>query len=154
MFAVVNCAPEIVRKLVELGADLNHTPQCGLTPLRQAVDCEKPEMIHALAELGADVNEYHPEVGSLLHIAISHQRLSIIPELIKIKVDQQLKDPRGRTPRDLAAANAEARRNIIRELQRRIPNVPAKMLTMFSEDVVQFEKVYEILSPENEPESH
>ena len=53
--ALFNDTQEIVRLLVELGADIEARNNYGETPLKSAVERNRPEIVRLLVELGADI---------------------------------------------------------------------------------------------------
>lgn len=67
-------SPEIIRMLVEYGAEINATPSSlSYTPLAEAVCSNKPHNVQALLELGADVNKRsYSRLGAItpLHQAV------------------------------------------------------------------------------------
>ncbi|PQO33108.1 ankyrin repeat domain-containing protein [Blastopirellula marina] len=83
--AVDTVSSDVVRKLVELGADVQlkgSTPESA-SPLYFAVTAGNVENARTLIELGADVHEIHPHAGSLLAVAIVH----ILPEMVELLVE-------------------------------------------------------------------
>lgn len=97
--------PEIVRRLVERGADINETD--GIfkgTPLSAvAAHGEHPHMLDALVELGADVGvRLHENRTVLMNAAAFNRNPGIAARLIELGVDPHAVDDDGRTALDLA----------------------------------------------------
>ena len=96
--------PATIRKLVELGADLQNKGHDGATPLRFAVQSSQGQNIRTLVELGAEIDEYDPTVGTLLHVAVLQSSADVVRLLMELGLDPKRKNHRGITPLDGAQA--------------------------------------------------
>jgi len=134
-WAIYGHKTEAVRKLIELGADVNHTDrrpgyQTGFTPLmytatplrgRKFHDPETMLVRNQIAQLliqhGADVNgatKFGSEDSggqTALHFAVMNENPELVRMLLAAGADKNAKDQRGHTPLDYAKfpdfANAE-----------------------------------------------
>lgn len=92
-------SPEIIRRMVELGADVNRkTAPDGVSPLEYAIRFENEDAIHTLIEMGADLHQNDEAGGTLLHVAALHSTKAMVMLLIELGVDPQIPNRRGRTP--------------------------------------------------------
>ncbi|RCS52631.1 hypothetical protein DTL42_07270 [Bremerella cremea] len=101
--AASNASPDVLRTMVELGANILASPaeaENG-TPLRMAVMAGKADNVQALLELGADVNEANPKNGTLLHAAAKRGSKQIVKMLIQAGADLDRPGPNGQTPLDV-----------------------------------------------------
>lgn len=93
---------EVVKVLVEFGADVNATDENNMTPLYNAA-ARDFEMVKTLIELGADVNNAQPN-GVALHNAVSWESIEIAEYLLANGADPNIIDEEGQTPLFFAAS--------------------------------------------------
>lgn len=90
---------EIVRLLVEEGADINaETEQGGLTALRYAIMAGNYEMTTYLIENGADVSQENEHGWTPLHTAARYGHMEILNFLIQEGADINARTDKGVTP--------------------------------------------------------
>jgi ankyrin repeat protein len=73
-----------IRRLAELGADVNIANIGGYTPMHVAVYCNKSKSIETLCELGADINTVNRDHMTPINLAANQGNM----ELISILLDQ------------------------------------------------------------------
>lgn len=84
---------ELVRKLVNAGADLHSSNKNGVTPLQVAVEAQNIAVVEYLLSKNADPSQCSNEAHSLLHIACDKNDMSLLRVLAeKGKMDLQLAD--------------------------------------------------------------
>jgi ankyrin repeat protein len=84
---------DLVRKLVNAGADLHLSNKNGVTPLQVAVEAQNIDVVEYLLSKNADPSQCSNEAHSLLHIACDKNDLSLLRVLAeKCKMDLQLAD--------------------------------------------------------------
>jgi ankyrin repeat protein len=89
----------VIRRLVDMGADINQQDNDGITPLIWACESGKEAMAHLLLEFGADVNRGEDEDGrSALHLASRRGLVSVIRRLVDMGADINQLDNNGTTP--------------------------------------------------------
>lgn len=99
--AVISGEPEMVRKHIEAGTDLNKKDAfSGATPLMTAVTFNKPKIAKALIDAGADLSIKNNDGSTALHIAAFFCRVEIVQMLIDAKADKTIKNNFGATPRE------------------------------------------------------
>lgn len=90
---------ELVRKLVNAGADLHASNKNGVTPLQVAVEAQNITVVEYLLSKNADPSQCSNEAHSLLHIACDKNDLPLLRVLVeKGKMDLQLADSMKGTP--------------------------------------------------------
>ena len=101
--------PEIIKTLVELGADISTEDGFGDTPLHKAAaSIEGPEVIKTLVELGADINAKGKIGDTPLHKAsASNKNPEVIKTLVELGADVNAKGKFGDTPLHKAGASNE-----------------------------------------------
>jgi ankyrin repeat protein len=103
--------PEIVRALVEAGANINHIGGCKAeiwAPLHIAVQCGAIDVVRMLLALGAET-DVRSEIGwSPLHLAVYRNHTGVVRELLKAGADVNTTNLRhdNRTPLHDAVRNA------------------------------------------------
>ena len=119
-WAVFYCKVDVVRKLIELGADVSHVDQRGgYTPLMytattlrgrfmQGTQEQRNEIARLLIQHGADVNhaigDGH-EIGdgqTALHFAAFDKNTGLVRMLLAAGANRNVKSNQGYTPLDLA----------------------------------------------------
>lgn len=90
--------PDIVRYLVERGAELNHKNEHGETALMLAAEDGHLETVRFLAgEAGASLNE-SPQYGTALSRAAENGHGEVVKVLVEAGADAELGDDQGMTP--------------------------------------------------------
>ena len=74
---------EVVRLLIESGADSNAARCDGETPLRLAVKCANSDMVRFLIESRADQNASGPDGATPLHLAVRFGRTEVVRFLLE-----------------------------------------------------------------------
>jgi len=97
--AASESTPEVVKKLVELGADVGKrgTAAESGTPLMMAESAGRTDNVRTLVELGADVNETNATGASLLFFTLIHVNKPMMELLLQLGCDREAKDAKGRT---------------------------------------------------------
>jgi len=93
---------EVVKNLIEKGADVNATDDGQYSSLHLAVLNSNFEIAHALLEAKCNVNHLNVDKFTPLHSASSQGNPKFIQLLINYGADPSLKDARGKTPIELA----------------------------------------------------
>ncbi|GMB07454.1 ankyrin repeat domain-containing protein [Thermolongibacillus altinsuensis] len=94
---------ELVRLLVENGADVNATNKEGDTPLIVAAQSGQVEIVKFLHEHGADIHHANHEGETALLKATEGNHKTIVQYLLKMKADINEKTNSGKTPLMIAA---------------------------------------------------
>ncbi|GFO40282.1 ankyrin-3 [Plakobranchus ocellatus] len=99
--------PEIVRYLLEKGADINEVgDEMGNTLLMTAIlprgilrnVFDRFDLIQFLLDFGADPNRVNSKGDTALHIAVAEQKLDVVSKLLDAGADLEVPDSGGRTP--------------------------------------------------------
>ncbi|MDQ7055090.1 MAG: ankyrin repeat domain-containing protein [Persephonella sp.] len=93
---------ELVKYLLEKGADPNGKGAFGETPLHIAVDRGYLDIVQLLLERGADPNAQSNEGNTPLHMAVIASSADIAYELIKKGASVDVENSFGKTPLDVA----------------------------------------------------
>ena len=99
LVAVISGYKEVVRRLLDLGADPNISTSRGVTPLSQAAALYKEDMLKTLLEAGASVGSLHDAVSTSSSVLVE-QVLSTLPRPKLLKTVNARVD--GLTPLHLA----------------------------------------------------
>ena len=118
---------DVVRYLVEQGADIEKAVDYGDTPLIWA-SAEGPlEVVRYLLEQGADVNKTNDSGSTSLHMAAYHGNLEMAKLLMVYGADLNARNNQGQLPIEMGHRNTEEIRQAIRdEPQRRWDQQPHK----------------------------
>ncbi len=101
--AMENGYPEVVKKCVQAGADLEaRHHQQNRTPLMYAIDNDQKKMINLLLSLGANVNATDEAGRTPLHLVVEQTNASMVKRLISSGAKMDVEDRRGRTPFHMA----------------------------------------------------
>lgn len=113
--AAMSSTPEVIRKLVELGADVGKRGSAAEsgTPLAMAVNASRVDNLQTLVELGADINEVDRAGNSLLFVALPHANKAMIEVLLQLGIDREAKDARGRTALQVIREQIEGLEQVI-----------------------------------------
>lgn len=96
----------VVKLLLEYGAKVNMRSGHGTVPLHEATLGGNVRTVRALLAWGANINANTTETQETsLHLAAALGRIEVIEALISAGARTDVKDIRGRTPRDEAIAN-------------------------------------------------
>lgn len=138
-WAVFYCRTDVVRKLIELGADVNHANQAGFTPLMYTATTlrghklrgtqeQRNEIAGILIEHGADVNHAMGDGSAIgdgqttLHFAAKSKNPGLVKMLLATGANRNARSNQGYTPLDVAkfpdfAPNTE----VIKALEEPVP---------------------------------
>jgi len=103
ILAAIRGELEIVKTLINAGADVNQANEGGLTPLHCAVNKNYAEMVRFLIEKEANVNAVTSKGSSCLHWAALNKHLDLCKLLIRHKAKINAKAINGFTPLHMAA---------------------------------------------------
>jgi serine/threonine-protein phosphatase 6 regulatory ankyrin repeat subunit B len=125
--------PELVRALIDAGADLNATNVMGSTALNEALDKGHLEAVDALLYAGADVNvgtQGFQKSPALIQ-AVGHAYFDLIPRLLALGAEVNQANREGATPLMFAlVADAEWRNaRPTEELDRRQREIIEQLLS-------------------------
>ncbi|KAK7177745.1 ankyrin repeat protein [Paraphaeosphaeria sporulosa] len=95
---------DVVRLLLDRGADVNTTDKDNLTALHRAADQGHGEVIRWLLDSGADVNAKDPDGLTALRRAASRGNMAVMKRLLNGGADINAKDNEGQTALHLAAS--------------------------------------------------
>jgi ankyrin repeat protein len=119
-WAVFCCRPDVVRKLIALGADVNHVDQRGgFTPLMytattlrghflRGTQADRNQIARLLIEHGADVNHSLGDGRTAgfgqttLHFAAADKNADLVRILVSAGADRNARSNQGYTPLDVA----------------------------------------------------
>ncbi len=93
---------ELVRSLIENGADVNKANEKDETPLKMAIEANYSRTVKVLIKNGADVNKANEQGEILLHRAITNNNTAIVRLLIKAGVNVNEANEKGETPLETA----------------------------------------------------
>ena len=110
----------IIKVLVDHGANIKKRYSDGCTPLEQAVCEEHTSVIKYLINCGVDVNQKSSNNGTALHMACAYGQLEMAKLLIKNGADPKRRDNDGWTPRSFAGYYR--RKALLKLLDERVAN--------------------------------
>jgi ankyrin repeat protein len=97
--------PDMIRLLVDAGADVNAGNDMGHTPLHLAANVDA---VRVLVTAGADVNARSLDGSTPLHLAVEEPgRVGVVEALLAAGAEVGAVNARGRTPLDIAVARGE-----------------------------------------------
>ena len=107
-FAIINTSPDILKFLIELGADVQQKSSKGLTALHGAAAYNSnPEIISTLVDANVPIDSVSNNGLTALHGAVAYNsNPEIIKELFKSGVSIEHNTPSDLTPLHIAAANS------------------------------------------------
>jgi ankyrin repeat protein len=100
-YAIRGNRADIVKRLVELGTDVNHTNGWRQTPLH-ILEKDNKEIADILLENGADVNALNGRNETPLHVAVSSGLYNVSKALLEKGADVNVKNMYGETPLHIA----------------------------------------------------
>ena len=112
IIATVFGQTEVLKALIEAGADMNIGNNEGSTPLIVAAVFDRIEAARTLIEAGADVNIGNNEGSTALQTAALLCRTEIVKLLLKNGADKNVKNNAGRTALDAVAGPFDAVKNV------------------------------------------
>ncbi|XP_061707251.1 E3 ubiquitin-protein ligase MIB1 [Cydia pomonella] len=89
---------EVIRALVEAGADADAEDRDGDRAAHHAAFGDEPSALRALAAAGADLNARNRRRQTPLHIAVNKGHLGVVRTLLQLAVHPSLQDSEGDTP--------------------------------------------------------
>lgn len=93
--------PDIIKKLIEKGADVNKTSPRGNSALRAAAYKDNVEVAKVLINAGAEIDILDEDKETPLHMAAKRNCSKVIPILLNHGANPKLKDKYGWTPLQL-----------------------------------------------------
>ena len=106
--AAMNPDPEVFALLLDRGGDVNARNESGLTPLHVAAWSNlNPDVIQFLVARGAEINSKINNPGvSPLHLATLNANFEVVDRLLKLGVEVEARDKRGKQPIHAAAEHS------------------------------------------------
>lgn len=101
------CDVDIVKSLVENGAEINIKDGKGRTALHYAAKWSKPEIIKYLVSKGADINEKTISSATPLMYATSQGNFDTVKTIIDLGAEINVQDNKGNTALHWAAAGQQ-----------------------------------------------
>lgn len=101
---------DLLRALIEGGADVNAADECGWTPLHAAARGNQVESIDALVEAGASIEALENQGGPPPYDVAIWRKLETLLALLKHGADVNPRDSHRRTPLYCCACNARVQR--------------------------------------------
>ena len=96
---------ELIKMLVENGADINGQTNYGTTPLMYATYTNNPDLISLLVELGANINAQNNYSETALHYSLIQGKIQNVERLAEMGADFNLPNYFGITPLGIANRN-------------------------------------------------
>jgi ankyrin repeat protein len=106
---------DVLRRLVQHGADVNLADSAGKTPLQVAVLMNHPDAVRLLLDAGAQINAQDKDGATALLHAVQAGRVELADLLLKRGADARLARNDGLTP--LQAATAKLDQKLIDRLR-------------------------------------
>lgn len=100
---------EVMRTLVELGADALAADRQGLCPLHAAAAAGHVEALRVLCEVGGGVHHADVKGATALHHATEQGEVGAVRMLISLGADVQAPDSQGDTALHVAASKGQVR---------------------------------------------
>jgi ankyrin repeat protein len=94
-----------IKKLLDVGVDINYEGSSGCTALHLATDCGHEAVVRVLLSNGADPMAKSSEGRTPLHSAARIGHTAVVRLLLEQGVDVEAKDPSGSTALHIAAYN-------------------------------------------------
>jgi ankyrin repeat protein len=113
-WSIYRCHLDVVEKLIDLKADVNHTDQMGFTPLMytatelrgKGYDSSTAQIRDRIATVliqhGAEVNRVGQNGDTALHFAVGDRNPELVRILLAAGADKNAKNNQGYTPISLA----------------------------------------------------
>ena len=98
---------EIIRLLLEGGAEVDSRDRCDVTPLHYASRIGRNDVVNLLISYGADVNAKDAHDITALHLASFNGHVEIVKTLLEHGADVNTKDAIGDTPLHSGSAHLE-----------------------------------------------
>lgn len=111
MYAAMNSKRDIIKILLEAGADVELGYDWGYTPLMGAAEYNNLEAVQLLLDYGADINAQHVDKLTALMLAAKKASKEIVELLLNKGADANIRDVYGRTA--LKIANRLDRKEIV-----------------------------------------
>ena len=126
--AAKNCRANVVKVLIEHGADIHTADDFGWTPLHSAAYSGHKKLVKLLLDKGSDPNRRTKDESTPLHIAARHGHKGIVQLLLIRGANANNRDVFNRTPLRLAetAAQWETVKLLERHIKRRKGRLIAK----------------------------
>ncbi|MBO61603.1 MAG: hypothetical protein CMO63_06505, partial [Verrucomicrobiales bacterium] len=90
-----------LRKIIEIGANLNAVNDTGYTPLMWATIIDRFQLAKMLIDAGADIN-FSNNGRTALHYSVAYNKINIVKLFLENGVDVNVQDQYGGTPLDRA----------------------------------------------------
>jgi len=103
--AACEAAPEVLRHLVEAGADVNARNRFGWTPLMIAAGHGQSDQVRALVDAGAGIGLTSNMGETALHFASEHGQSDTVLLLLALGADPSQRTTQSQSALDLARAN-------------------------------------------------